>query len=586
MTDLVNERRHFLRRLKTSPVFLAAHFNDLSSAVFRKLKNRVRTRLLGQQHGAKETPLWLADSFSPKHGTVRAAQAACLPAYPWPVPNGVAAAVDASSQHDATDDPERYFSRNRWGFLLDTLLEGNAVCNDDLRSVREWIAQHGDKQDRAWEIYSACERVANLLVYLAASSATPEPIRNDPILGGFIEDSVMWIADHLEYYGPGNTNNHIINNARALLVGGVAVADEAAVAKGMRIFRECLPQMVMTHGFLRERSSHYQLVVLNWLLDAAHFCAAFRGESSDDAQFLRNFAVRMAAAAGLVCDDMGQLAVLIGDISPDTSPVKSAARLSRLYPLYWPVASGPGAPVIQDGWFRFSAGLDRVIGNFPPGDFPPPFPTHGHADYTSFAWHHDGFEILADTGRCLYIDEPISRFQQSAVGHNVPLVNGFASVSDSLIANGRWWPRPYAAARLEISPAGAGVLLRHNGFARATPVEWHARRIVPQSDGIMVVDSFGGQGSVEVSLCWNFGEGLATFDGATLTARGSAGEVQLAIGGAGGAPEVTCLSGSGPGSWRSRNYGEVCPALGVGLGWHINLPAEISTKFAYTRCVE
>lgn len=586
MTRLVNERLHFLKRLKTSPVFLATHFNDLSRAVYRKLKNRVRTRLHGQQHGAKETPKWLVGNSSQSYGVAGAAPAVCLPGYPFPAHFGLAETVDEPGQSDAPDDPERYFARNRWVFLLDTLLDGKAVDSDDLERVQEWIAQHADKQDRAWETYSSCERVANLLVYLAASPVTLAQIRNDPILGGFIGDSIKWIAEHLEYYGPGSTNNHIINNARALVMGGVAAADEGVVTLGMQIFRECLPQMVLARGFLRERSSHYQLVVLNWILDAAHFCVAFRGESSDDAQFLRGFAVRMAAAAGLVCDDMGRLEVLIGDISPDTSPAKSAARLSRLYPLYWPVAVEPCAPVIQDGWFRFSVGLECVIGNFPPGDFPPPFPTHGHADYTSFTWRHDGVEILADTGRCLYVDEPISRFQQSALGHNVPLINGFAPVSDSLVANGRWWPRPYAAARLDIAPSGAGVLLRHDGFARATPVKWHARRIVPEPGGIMVVDSFGGQGSIEVSMCWNFGAGFSAFDSATLTARGPAGKVQLEVDGVGGAPEVTWLSGRAPGSWRSRSYGESCLALGVGLSWHVNLPVEISTIFKYTRCVE
>ncbi len=586
MTHLANERLHFLWRLKTSPAFLAAHFRDLSRAVYRKLKNRLKTRLHGQQHGAKETPQWLVSSFSQPDGAAEVVPTACLPAYPFFAPSGLAEAVDVPSPSDAADDPEDYFFRNRWGFLLDTLLEGKAVSNDDLLSVQEWIVQHGDKQDRAWETYSTCERVANLLVYLAASSATPAPIHNDPILGGFIGDSIKWIAGHLEYYGPRSTNNHIINNARALVMGGVAVADDVAVVAGMRIFRECLPQMVMAHGFLRERSSHYQLVVLNWVLDAAHFCAAFRGESSDDAQFLHGYALRMAVAAGMVCDDTGRLEVLIGDISPDTSPAKSTARLSRLYPLYWPVVYALSTPAIQDGWFRFSAGLDCVVGNFPPGDFPPPFPTHGHADYTSFAWLHDGVVILADTGRRLYVDEPISRFQQSALGHNVPLVNGFAPLSDSLVTNGRWWPRPYAAARLEIDLSGSGVLLKHDGFVRATPVEWHERKIVPQPGGIMIVDSFGGKGSVEVAMCWNFGEGLAAFDSDTLTARGSAGTVHLAIDGVDAAPEVTWLSGREPGSWHSRNYGESCLALGVGLGWHVKLPVEISTKFQYTRCVE
>ena len=38
-----------------------------------------------------------------------------------------------------------------------------------------------------------------------------------------------------------------------------------------------LPQLVSEEGFLRERSSHYRLIVANWMLDAWHFVDACFG---------------------------------------------------------------------------------------------------------------------------------------------------------------------------------------------------------------------------------------------------------------------------------------------------------------------
>lgn len=588
MTQIANERHYFLGRLKQSPVFLAAHFSSLSRAVFRKLKNRVRTQIFGQQHGAKEWPKWLGHrSLYPREKSFGTELGLHLPIYPDPIDPWRNDATGDFHRPNTLSDPESCFARHRWGFLLDALIYGKGEGEDPFAQVKTWIEQNSDKQDSAWEIYSACERVANLLVYLTVANASlPVSVRCDPILCAFIEDSIGWIAGHVEYYGPLGTNNHIINNARALIMGGAAMSDENVIATGMQILRNCLPQMVLANGFLRERSSHYQLIVLSWVLDAAHFVAASRVERNDDTRFLCDFAERMASAAGLVCDRDGYLEVLIGDVSPDMNPRTSALRLRRLYPAYWPVASAYRPLSIQDGWFRISLGEDQVVGNFPSETFPPPFPTHGHADYTSFVWNHDGVEILADTGRYSYVDEPVSRFQQSASGHNVPLVNGFSPVSNSLVANGRWWPLPYAIAKLQLSPLGAGVQLEHDGYARATPVLSHVRKIIPSPGRVTVIDSFSGHGIIELTLCWNFGSGFEDFDMDAHMASGPVGKVRLTTDGINVPPTVTWLSGSRPGGWQSRSYGEVHSSLGIGFSWPVALPAEISTRFEYTKCVE
>lgn len=576
----------FLARLGRSPVFLASHLRSLCPAAYGALKNRVRTRLYGDQHGGTGWPRWMTERVSGPSPAGASSPAPRLPQYPPAAGfSGIALVGDPCQVH-VVGDPEQAFARNRWGFLLDAVLVEDSASGHVLEAVYGWIAHHTDRQSHAWETYSACERVANLLVYMSASNAAPGTVSLAPALRTFIAASAEWIATHVEFHGAQRTNNHILNNARALVLAGAAIGDRSAVEAGMQIFRACLPTMVSPEGFLRERSSHYQLVVLNWVLDATHFCASFGGEESDDTRFLRAVAARMVEASGFLCDDRGRLHALVGDISPDISPAKSSARLTRLYPLLWPASSSHSSSVVRDDWFALSVGADHVVGNFPTGSFPPSFPTHGHADHTSVVWCSGGNEILADPGRSSYVDEPVARFQQSALGHNLPLINGFAPVSESLIPVGHWWARPYSTARLELTVTADGICLGHDGFARATPVEWHARSVEVRVAGVTIVDSFRGEGMVEVSLCWNFGPGFSGFDTAALRAHGPVGLVQLAVDGVQCRPTVAALSGVAPGSWRSEVYGEACAAVGVSLSWHVRLPVTIATRLDYVKCAE
>jgi hypothetical protein len=477
-------------------------------------------------------------------------------------------------------DPEDYLAEHRWGFLCALLVEGAVDWHGALEECIGWIQRNREKSGDAWEAYSASERVANLLVFLSVMPVAPGE-DSQQRLTAFLSDSLAWIYGHIEFYGSAATHNHILNNARALVVGGVATGNAAATAAGMQIFRRCLPSLISETGFLRERSSHYQLVVLNWLLDAQHFLIS-RHESDDDSDFLRSYIEGMVRAADLL-RVTGVASVLIGDVSPDASPALTVARLTLLYPEDWPLRQPTRAPVeVRDDWFRISAGDAVALGNFPRGRFPPTYPTHGHCDQTSFIWLHGGREILADSGRYRYTADAVSLFQTSGSAHNMPIVNGLAPVCETLLTIGQWWPTPYASSRLEVFERDGGIVLRHDGFARATPVTYHSRHIALEPDRLKVVDRFDGDGSVDVMFCWHFGSSFTAFDAARLEAGGSAGRVKLHVEAAPEAAVLSPISSTSLGGWTSRIYGQKEPALSVGLRCRMNLPAAVSTLFQLT----
>jgi hypothetical protein len=475
-------------------------------------------------------------------------------------------------------DPEDYLAAHRWGSLTNSLLDGSVDWQERLAECVRWLDHQRDRSDPAWEPYSSCERVANLLVFLAVMQKSPRAPAIPPQLPAFLQDSLTWIRQHLEYYGPARTNNHIINNARAIVMTAVALRDAQSRAAGMQIMRECLPRLIMEGGFLRERSSHYQVITLNWLLDTWRFLEAAEEVEGEDRSFLLDCIRRIIPATAMLCEQGTRLLALIGDVSPDLTPAQSLARLQMLYPEFWPPGEHLPVGAIRDGWFRMTSGQSIVLGNFPTGPFPAGFPTHGHADLTSFAWLHGGAEILVDRGRYRYTADATSAFQRSAAGHNVPLVNGFAPLCESLLPAGQWWPLPYAAARLEASVSGAEMMLSHDGFARATPVERHSRRLQLEHDTLTVLDSFDGVGRIELGFCWHFGDGLNQFDAPHLTVSGGDRSVVLKVEGVPGLPRFAIVGGR-EGAWVSRTYGERQPASAVYLCWRVRLPARVSTRF-------
>jgi hypothetical protein len=240
--------------------------------------------------------------------------------------------------------------------------------------------------------------------------------------------------------------------------------------------------------------------------------------------------------------------------------------------------------LVEDGWFRVVAENQCVLGNFPSGIFPPKFPTHGHCDFTSFNWVVNGREVLADSGRYRYTTNEISSLQKSAFGHNLPLVDGFSPLCESLLENGLWWPKPYASAVLKASVEAGKVVLSHDGFARATNVKQHTRTISLEPDWLEVVDFFDGAGRAEIQMRWNFGEAFQQFDEACNSVAGDGGEIRFITSGFVDSPLDHSSYEHSNNGWISTVYGEVVPALIVDVCGSVVLPATITTRFDKRKC--
>lgn len=576
-STLAREKSVFVGSLRREPVFLVQHIPVLARAVARRMRTALVLRFAAPHQGRKQWPTWLERGpiAMAAVGGQAAYSGGSLPVYP-DLPR-VPAVISLSAT--GSGDPEDYFAAHRWKFLLTSLLGAEPDCQAALNECRSWMAGHLDRSDAAWEPYSACERIAQLLVFLAVvqPGARAEFMR-------FVDESACWIYRHLEWYGPGEAFNHVLNNARALVMAGVATGNERSFAAGMAIFRRVLPELIGAGGFLRERSSHYQLIVLNWILDAWRFCGAHRGEHSEEAGFLRGFADRMVRAASLITGVPGP-PVTIGDVSPDAPPALSIARIALLYPEVWSVPGHPPQAVEHlDGWFRAARGDDVVLLQCPSGPYPFGYLTHGHCDFTSFVWRHGPREVLTDPGRFRYTADAISMFQKSASGHNVPLVNGLAPLCETLLGNGQWWPVPYARARLDAAAHAGGIHISHNGYARATPVKLHRRQITPDEDAVVVVDSLAGSGPVELTLCWQFGPGFERFEADQMAAVSADARVELSMTGVAGPPVVESHFGAGSVGWASPEYGCRRPALAVRLRWRVELPTTVSTRFRFVPC--
>lgn len=468
-----------------------------------------------------------------------------------------------------TDDPEAHFARHRWANCV-------AALGDETRAraafsdVQAWLAQPPGRAHAAWESYSCCERVVNLAFLLAAHPVLRREA-DEAQLWSFFDESAAWIDAHLEYYGPVRTNNHFLNNGRALVVAGCVLGNDAWLMTGLKIVEHFAPKLFPVDGCLREGSSHYQLIVAGWLFDVLVF--ASMALPAARLAHLEALARDVGCACARFAATLPNMDQHIGDISPDLHPRLTLARLRLLYGERLSEAA-VGATLGE--WLFAERGRSvlfaRAVRNWPQAHT-----THAHADLGGFIWLHAGRTILADAGRQDYLPRPETQVQLGPAAHNTLLVNGIGALAASVLRVGLWYPQPYAEARVEVDAAGNGFVLRHNGFARILGVGCHNREAHLVEGGLDVIDSVEGCGSVELALYWHFAPGwLDEGEGALVS---PSGRLRVNVDGARGARRV----------WsdyaHSGAYGEATLARSLMIAWRAELPCRIHTQMHFEPCV-
>jgi len=223
------------------------------------------------------------------------------------------------------EDIEDTFSLNRFGWLLTSIhtRPSAKLAQRALEWISNWIDAMGESfHHPAWESYSVSERLANWpFVLRIIEKFFPHDHDVEMKIVSTIEIHIDYLLQNLELRGK-FTNNHILNNARGLYIGGLVVNDERAVEKAKELFIEWTPKLFHGDGMLKEGSSHYQFLLCQ-RFEQVYLLSHLPGDGTF-AAFMKKWTEAIRRARDLFNVQSGESTwtmPLIGDISPDYKPM-------------------------------------------------------------------------------------------------------------------------------------------------------------------------------------------------------------------------------------------------------------------------
>lgn len=308
-----------------------------------------------------------------------------------------------------------------WGFHLHYLapvLELAAGGRGDVAAaiLGSWRARFDRRWDPvAWHSYPTSLRLVN--VVLAASLEPTSAIAGD--LAPWVARHAAYLQRHLEYDLRGN---HLLENARALMIAGAVLDGPDAAAWNRRardIVATEIPEQILPDGAHFELSPMYHCVVLHRLLEMA----ALLGD--DDPLTRETLAPAIARAAGflegILCPD-GDIP-LLGDAARNSAPPPAVLLdFARRYGATRPAHPEPGVRSFPDSGIHVwrSRDLWAVLDAGPV--CPPYLPGHGQADSLTVEVWVRGACVVTDPGTHEYTG-PERAWNRSSRAHSTVTVN-------------------------------------------------------------------------------------------------------------------------------------------------------------------
>ncbi len=500
-----------------------------------------------------------------------------------------------------SEDPEITFSLHRWGWLLMLAVNNpsNGMKNWGLKVMKDWFLCMGNmKSHPAWESYSVSERIVNALMFFYV-------LREYSCEGDvhFVEKKLfemsLFLKDHLEFHGE-RTNNHILNNARALYMQGRLSSCEELADIGRRIFIEETPRLISTSGFLREDSTSYHFLLLRTYLEVLHIA-----EYTEDTAFadrMKSVATSMVKAAW--CFDIHDKDnthwdfPLVGDVSPDF-PMEWLKNICRSIPalkLYRPIAQVADShsgwnkiweanrsdnlqePFVlskrqkcqmyaDSGWYRVDYGNFTIIWHVSPSGSIPLY-SHGHNDIFSFVLYWKGSPIIVDSGRFSYTLDKFGLYGKTTSAHSTFTSDGFGSYP----SNRSIFPPKYREGKPNVKweerENGFYFKISHDGFQRLNEHGFAYREFHISKDTISINDFIKGFGRHNVKTFFHFADNLnvtnySTADSSEIDLCNDRERINVKLKITGLTPSVRIISGVRdpyPIGWVFPEYGRCVPA--------------------------
>lgn len=499
-------------------------------------------------------------------------------------------------------DSEDMESLHRWNWLLYLLGDKKIPApqrHDYILTILEkWseknTANNMELFSSIWEPYTVGERISNSVIYFhLADRQMP-----DWLLRSLV-DQTYWLLDHLEYYAHVKFN-HVVNNARALYLAGVAFCSSRLRNFAISILTLELNRLVTIDGFLREGSSHYQFIFTRWILEVRYFANLF--DDHDMLDVINPYAEKLLRQCLFFLqynEDTGIEIPLIGDISPDFTPdwIKGLpfSRLSQgllgsgsllrykktqLNDInsVWEYRDDLNDNVLEDnsvsfiksGWYKLVfdkhslyVKSDSVI--------PVDYAGHHHEDIFHFNYFYCGEPILVDHGRLNYKNGSTwSDFGVSPKAHNSILVDDLGAVPHL-----GSFPPSYSKIKncTEITEKedSSSLTLESTAFSRVCRDSKVTRKLCLKQKELLIEDNIILGSSHEVKLFFHFSkkcelvkinnqEWLLKYNGCEAAFKTEGNIVQSQI----------YLGGEEPMGWEIDHYGKISEAPTLEINYLCN----------------
>ena len=334
-------------------------------------------------------------------------------------------------------DPEDIFAQSRFIWLLEIYKNypSKNILAECRNKILTWIRINPKPNNSPeFESYSISER---LIAWVFFMHFTVNKISFSHKQYQTICDSISiqlnHLLLHLEYKGK-STNNHILNNVRALYIVGLVGGIKEIVTLAKRIFTLEINNIIDNNGVYLEESSHYQFLLTKNLFEQSIFAYYY-----DDGEFRDKLRIIVQKMIGYgknlqSCYEANEYP-LIGDISPDLDPSwlngypfssiknekspwftifqKCIPPVLKLNESISHIVNPINTLLKYDKFEIWVITRNEKVG------------CHGHNDNGSIVVFHKGRPLLVDPGSFSYRFRESDIFFSDSYSHNFPIINSF-----------------------------------------------------------------------------------------------------------------------------------------------------------------
>jgi Heparinase II/III-like protein len=509
-------------------------------------------------------------------------------------------------------EPEDALSLHRFPWLLYVLTQSPFPSNiqEAFRCIENWMRMYpAHPGGIGWDAYSVSERIVHWTIFLCGLRAFPTLQQSvEKVISSALPQHVAFLRQHLEFHGS-RTNNHVINNARALYIGGMLVKDSDSVGVGRDILITAISEQFTSSGFLREGSSHYHILLCRSYLEVL-----WVARWAQDVLFYDQ--IRPAINEMLKAAEF-YLAFpefpLIGDVSPDFNPAYHLGLLQGAQNILEDFEAPWGKVDTSDGWDQLFASHSepkdfevKTLSVVPPIQSYPdagyyritfsdysllfyssalgyiPAWSHGHGDIGSFLLYWKDQLLFVDCGRVTYADDSWGRYGRSVRSHNglsidrrePCIVHGLNAFPELMHPN--YFSQAPEVHIEQPSQARIVVKITNHSYGRLSNVGEVTRSFICEPERLMIEDYVQGKSVHHVGTFFHFHPQVKVQDHSETGAKISLPNETLHFKIQSGAPSRSVLlraQGSpDPAGWYFPSYGEQVPTATLRVEQQAELP--------------